>query len=178
MSDVAPSELFHRLTIGSMHNSLAAIGDVLRKAEGHAAERKIEPSVLLASRLYPDMFPLIKQLHYILYLPLEFARHFTEDPVPKVGYDEQTFEAVHQSLAAAMSYLDGIDAAAMNENAARIVPVFFNPERGMPAGAYAAHMMVPDFFFHLTVAYAILRHNGVPLGKNDYIGHLDLTDLP
>jgi len=178
MSDITPSGLFHRLTIGAMRNSLAAMDDVLRKAEANAAARKIEPSVLLAARLYPDMFPLIKQLHYILFLPLEFARHFTDKPVPKVGYDEQTLDAVHQSLAAAMSYLDGIDPAVMDENAARVVPVFFNPERGMPASTYAAHMMVPDFFFHLTVAYAILRHNGVSLGKNDYIGHLDLTDLP
>ena len=60
----------------------------------------------------------------------------------------------------------------LNRRVISVVPIFFDGSQGLPAETYSAHMIMPDFYFHLTIAYAILRHNGVPLGKGDFIGEL------
>jgi hypothetical protein len=170
MSKAAPNETFHRLTIAAMIGSLENLDRILVKAEAHASKNKIEPSVLLAARLYPDMFSLIQQLQYALYLPMDFARHFADEPAPHVGYEEATFEDVHASLKTAIAYLKVIPAERLAERAQRVVPIFFDGAKGMPAEDYAAIVEMPDFYFHLSIAYAILRHNGVPLSKGDFIG--------
>jgi hypothetical protein len=177
MTTTDKTHAFHRLTISSMLSSLAALEGILQKAEAYAAALKIEPGVLLEARLFPDMFNLIQQLQYVLYLPVEFARHFTSATPPNAGSEEATFADVHKSIAAVTAFLKAVDPAAMDAAADRVVPAFFNPGRGMKAMSYAAHMMVPDFYFHLTTAYAILRHNGVSLGKQDFTGRLETTAL-
>jgi hypothetical protein len=123
------------------------------------------------------MFSLIQQLQYALFIPMDFAQHFHDAPPPKVGYEEATFDDVHKGLGAAIAYLQAIDPKRLDERAQRIVPTFFDSSRGMPAEAYAAGMIMPDFYFHLAIAYAILRHNGVPLGKMDFIGKLQTSAL-
>jgi uncharacterized protein len=170
MTKAAQNETLHRLTIAAMIGSLENLDKILVKAEAHARESKIEPEVLLNARLYPDMFNLIQQLQYALYLPMDFARHFTDEPAPHVGYEEATFEDVHASLKTAIAYLKAIPASSLVERAQRVVPIFFDGTRGMPADDYAAIVEMPDFYFHLSIAYAILRHNGVPLSKMDFIG--------
>jgi hypothetical protein len=177
MTKSDPSAAFHALTIGAMIDSLAAIEGVLNKAEAYAAKLKVDPKVLLEARLYPDMFNLIQQLQYVLYLPVEFARHFTDREPPNAGSEEATFADVYKSLKAVRDFLASVEPAAMTKDVGRVVPAFFNPSRGMEALSYAAHMMVPDFYFHLTTAYAILRHNGVQLAKSDFTGPLKTTKL-
>ncbi len=174
---MTPACAFHRLTIVPMISALENLDDILRKAEAHAAGAKIEPEVFLNSRLYPDMFSLIQQLQYALFIPADFAQHFAPEAAPKVGYEEASFAQVHDSLKTAVAYLKSIDPKVMDERAGRVVPTFFDPSRGLPAETYAAHMIMPDFYFHLTAAYAILRHNGVPLGKMDFIGKLETSAL-
>jgi len=161
---------FHRLTVVPVVAAFDNLDRIIAKAESHAAQLKFEARTLLEARLYPDMFNLIQQLQYTLYLPVDFARHFTAEAPPKVGYEEASFDDVKKSLALARPYLSSIDATRMDERAGAIVPLFFDAAKGMPAEDYAARIVMPDFYFHLTAAYAILRHNGVPLGKADYFG--------
>ena len=168
---------FHRLTIAAMVASFDNLGKILTKAEAHAREKKIEPEALLGARLYPDMFTLIQQLQYALYLPMDFAQHFADAPPPHVGYDEATFEDVYTSLKTAAKYLKEIPETRLAERSARIVPTFFDSTRGLSAESYAAIIVMPDFYFHLSIAYAILRHNGVPLGKQDFIGKYDSVPI-
>ncbi len=170
MNNAAPHRPFYRLTIAAIIGSLENLGKILHKAEAHARAGKFEPDVLLSARLYPDMFSLIQQLQYALFLPMDFAQHFADNPPPRVGYEETTFEDVHASLKQAIVYLKAIPAARLAERADRMVPIFFDSTKGMPAEDYAAVIVMPDFYFHLTIAYAILRHNGVAVGKNDFIG--------
>jgi hypothetical protein len=177
MTKAAQNETFHRLTIAAMAGSLENLDRILVKAEAHARASKIEPDVLLNARLYPDMFSLIQQLQYVLYLPMDFARHFTDEPAPRVGYEEATFDDVHASLKTAIAYLKAIPASRLAERAQRVVPIFFDGTRGMPAEDYAATVEMPDFYFHLSIAYAILRHNGVPLSKDDFIGPYKSTTI-
>jgi hypothetical protein len=160
-----------------MVGSLENLGKILAKAEAHARTNKIEPDVLLSARLYPDMFSLIQQLQYALYLPMDFAQHFADAPPPRVGYDEASFEDVHASLKTAIDYLKKIPVARLAERAERVVPTFFDSTRGLAAETYAAVIVMPDFYFHLSIAYAILRHNGVPLSKPDFIGQYKSVPL-
>ena len=177
MASNSSNDSFHRLTIAAMAASLENLGKILAKAEAHASVSKIEPEALLGARLYPDMFSLVQQLQYALYLPMDFAQHFADAPPPHVGYDEASFEDVHASLKSAIGYLKSIPVARLAERSARVVPTFFDSTRGLSAENYAAAVAMPDFYFHLSIAYAILRHNGVPLGKQDFIGHYDSVPI-
>ena len=177
MTKAAQNETFHRLTIAAMSASLENLDKILVKAEAHSRTNKIEPDILLNARLYPDMFSLIQQLQYALYLPMDFARHFTDEPAPHVGYEEATFEDAHASIKIAIAYLKAIPASRLVERAQRVVPIFFDGTKGMPADDYAAIVAMPDFYFHLSIAYAILRHNGVPLAKMDFIGPYNSTPI-
>jgi uncharacterized protein len=177
MANAAQNESFHRLTIAAMVSSLENLDKILVKAETHARQNEIAPEVLLGARLYPDMFSLVQQLQYALYLPMDFAQHFTDAPAPRVGYEEASFEDVHASLKTATGYLKAIPASRLAEQAQRVVPTFFDGTKGMPAEDYAAIVAMPDFYFHLSIAYAILRHNGVPLAKKDFIGHYKSTPI-
>ena len=177
MTNPAQNQTFHRLTIAAMIGSLENLDRILIKGAAHARATKIEPDALLNARLYPDMFNLIQQLQYALYLPMDFARHFTDEPAPHVGYEEATFDDVHASLKTAIAYLKAIPASRLVERAQRVVPIFFDGTKGMPADDYAATVEMPDFYFHLSIAYAILRHNGVPLSKDDFIGPYKSTPI-
>jgi uncharacterized protein len=131
----------------------------------------------LNSRLAPDMFSLIQQLQYALFIPVDFARHFTGEAPPKVGYEEKTFAEVHAGLELALAYLRSVSPAAMDESADLVVPILFDEKQGLTAENYATKIIMPDFYFHATIAYAILRHKGVPLGKSDFIGKLETAPL-
>ena len=177
MTHIVNEGAFHRLTIVPMIAALENLEKILFKGEAHAEKEKIEPSVFLGARLYPDMFSLIQQLQYALFIPVDFAQHFNDTPKPKVGYEEATFADVYASQKLAVSYLKSVLPLRMDERANLVVPTFFDRSRGLAAETYAAHMVMPDFYFHLTVAYGILRHNGVPLGKPDFIGKLATVNL-
>jgi hypothetical protein len=177
MPKAVNSQAFHRHTIGAMVRALQNLSAILTKAEKHAKKNNIELNNLLQARLFPDMFSLIQQLQYACYLPVDFAQHFADQPAPRVGYDEATFEDAQTSIKTTIDYLKAIPASRLAERAERLVPTFFDPSKGMPAEDYGASVTVPDFYFHMTVAYAILRHNGVPLGKNDFLGALKLKAI-
>lgn len=177
MTHIVHAGAFHRLTIAAMMVALENLGEILLKAEAHAAGQRIDPDTLLNARLYPDMFSLIQQLQYAVFIAAAFAQHFCGEPPPNVGSEEKSFAEVHLSLGLAMAYLRSVPPARMDERAGLVVPTFFDGKQGLAAESYAAHMIMPDFYFHLTIAYAILRHNGVPLGKSDFIGRVETVPL-
>lgn len=172
MTRIIHDGAFHRLTLAPMMAALENLDRILAKAEAHAAAQKVDPEALLDARLYPDMFSLIQQLQYALFIPCDFAQHFADELPPKVGYEEKSFADVHAGIKLAMAYLGSVSPARMDERAQRVVPVFFDASRGLSAESYAAKVIMPDFYFHLSVAYGILRHKGVPLGKRDFLGKL------
>jgi hypothetical protein len=177
MTEAHRGGAFHRLTVVPMIAALENLGAILSKAEAHAAERKIDPQVLLGARLYPDMYNLIQQLQYCLFLPVDLARHFVAAPPPSVGSDEKSFADVRAGIGVAVDFLRAVSPAGMDERADGIVPLFFDSARGTSAEAYAARLIMPDFYFHLTIAYAILRHNGVAIGKHDFIGAFETVPV-
>jgi hypothetical protein len=124
------------------------------------------------------MYNLLQQIQYVCYTAVDLAQHFSDVPAPRVGYDETTWPELRKSLDTAADYLQSILAVRMTERATKIVPLFYDDTKGMMALDYAATVTIPNFYFHTAIAYALLRHNGVPLGKEDFLGKLDIVELP
>jgi uncharacterized protein len=151
-----------------MLDSLSAILD---KAEAHAAARKIEPAVFLQARLFPDMFPLTRQVQ----IAADFAKggcaRLAGVEVPRYEDTEQSFAELRQRIAKTLTFIDGLprDAIEHSEERDITLTVAGNPMefKGQP---YLLHWALTNFYFHATTAYAILRHNGVELGKRDFLG--------
>lgn len=152
---------------------LGALSKVLDKAQAHAAARKIDPGVLMAARLAPDMFPFAKQVQ----LTCDFAKGATARlagvEVPSWPDSEKTFEELKGRIRKTLDYVQSFKPPQIDGSEAREVkltvggaPVTF---KGQP---YLLHFVLPNLFFHATTAYAILRHNGVELGKRDFMGQV------
>ena len=165
------SDTVHRLTTAMMSRSLRNLGLIMDKAKAHADSEGFDVDVLLQSRLYPDMFNLLQQLQYVCFVPVDFARHLTGTPAPRVGYDETTWAELRESVDTTAAYLASVTPEAAAEKAEASVPLFFDDSQSLAAQDYAASVIVPDFYFHMTIAYAILRHNGVKLGKQDFLAN-------
>ena len=146
----------------------------LDKASAHAAAKGYEANVLLQARLAPDMFPLVRQLQSACD-NAKFAAAFTTGKEPPVHADtEQTFEEVRARIAAVTGYLDGFTAKDFEGTDSRTVRRPRWEGKSMTATDYFIEQAMPNFFFHLTTAYVILRHNGVDVGKRDYLGQINL----
>jgi uncharacterized protein len=151
---------------------LGALGTILARAETHASEKAIEPAALTQARLFPDMFPLLRQVQ----IACDFARgvsaRLAGAEVPKFDDDEQTFAQLRDLIARTIDFIDGLPAARFEGSSQRdIVLRQGTPkERRFTGQAYLLSYGLPQFFFHVTTAYALLRHNGVDIGKRDYMG--------
>ena len=170
MEKATYAEAIHEFTIPVFIRSLENLGRIINKAEAHAKQHKIEPTTLLNARLYPDMFTFLQQIQYACFLPVDFARHFSTEEAPRVGYDETNFAELKSSIKQTIAYLRAIKAKQFRDKEGTPLPIFFDASLGLPPQAHAARITLPDFFFHVTTAYCILRHNGVPLSKGDFLG--------
>jgi len=156
-----------------MKKLLKNMGSWLDKAESHAAEKGYDANVLLQSRLAPDMFPLVRQCQNACD-NAKFAAAFTTGKEPPAHPDtEQTMDEVRVRIATVIAYLDGFTAEEFEGTDSRTVRRPRWEGKSMTATDYFLEHAMPNFFFHLTTAYAILRHNGVELGKRDYLGRLN-----
>jgi len=158
--------------VGVFKQMLGGLDDVLAKAQAHAAAKKIEPAVLIQARLYPDMFPLGKQVQ----IACDFARgvsaRLTGSEVPVYDDKEQTFEELRALIAKSLAFVGTFDATQFAGSGQR--EIVLRPgtpkEKRLSGEKYLLGYGLPQFFFHVTTAYALLRHNGVEIGKRDYMG--------
>jgi hypothetical protein len=155
---------------------LSALSTVLDKATAHAQAKKIDPSVLLQTRLFPDMFPLVRQVQ----AAADQAKNGTArlaglDP-PRYEDTETTIDQLKDRLAKTVSYLKSIDRDKIDGSADREITFPLGPtNKGHMMGTdYLNHFALPNFFFHVTAAYAILRHCGVELDKRDFFGAIPI----
>ncbi len=151
---------------------LGGLQQVLNKAEAHAVDKKIDPNALLQARLYPDMFPLLRQVQVATDFAKSVAARLAGVEVPKLADDEQTFTDLQSRIATVLTFIAGLDASQFDAAATReIVSQAGTPkEKRFTGHSYLFNYGLPHFFFHTTTAYAILRHNGVEVGKKDYVG--------
>jgi uncharacterized protein len=151
---------------------LTAMQAILAKAGEHAASRSIDPDALLQARLFPDMFPLIKQVQ----IAADFARGVSARlagvEVPVHEGKEQTFADLDALLKQTLGFLDSLDAARFEgrESAEILLRPGTPKEKKLAGQAYLSSYGLPQFLFHATTAYAILRHNGLAIGKRDFMG--------
>ena len=151
---------------------LGGLQHVLSKAETHVADKKIDPNALLQARLYPDMFPLLRQVQVATDFAKSVAARLAGVEVPQLADDEKTFSDLQARIATVLTFLGSLDATQFETAATReIVSQAGTPkEKRFTGQSYLFNYGLPHFFFHTTTAYAILRHNGVEVGKKDYVG--------
>ena len=151
---------------------LGGLSGVLAKAEAHVAAKKIDPNALLQARLFPDMFTLLRQVQVATDFAKSVSARLAGVDVPKLDDNEQTFADLQARITTVLTFIEGLDVALFEEAATReIVTQAGTPkEKRFTGASYLFNYGLPHFFFHTTTAYAILRHNGVEVGKKDYIG--------
>lgn len=152
---------------------LQALDAILAKTEKHVADRKIEPDALLQARLFPDMFPFMRQVQIACDFAKSVPARLAGVDVPSYEDNERTFAEIRARIAKTLAFAASVDAAkfAGSENREIVLRAGTPRERRFAGGeAYLLSYGIPQFFFHLTTAYALLRHNGVELGKKDYMG--------
>lgn len=152
-------------------HGLSSLSKILDKAAAHAEAKRIDPAVLLSSRLYPDMFPLTRQVQIACDQARRgIARLKGEEPA-SVADNETTFDELKTRIATTIAALKSLSAADLAGAEARTISFKAGPaELSFLGEAYVRQWILPNFYFHLTTAYAILRHNGVELGKADFLG--------
>jgi hypothetical protein len=149
----------------------------LDKAEAHAKSKGFDPQVLLVGRLAPDQFALLKQLQLVSDWAKNGLSRVAGKTPPAFADEEHTLEQIRERLKKTVAYLETLSASDFDGLETRVVPIARLPGKGALAPAYFVETVLPNFYFHVTTAYAILRHNGVDLGKKDFIGGVALQDL-
>jgi hypothetical protein len=162
----------HAASVPVFRQMLGSLAGVLRKAQTHAQARNIEPAAFLQSRLYPDMFPLVRQVQIACDFAKGVSARLAGVDVPSFEDTEQTFDELQARIARTLEFIDSLDASVFDGGEAReiVLRAGTPKERRFGGQAYLLHYGLPQFFFHVTTAYALLRHGGVEIGKKDYMG--------
>jgi hypothetical protein len=151
---------------------LSNLDKVFTKAEADAEARKIDPAVLVSGRLAPDMLPLPRQVQIMTDIAKGGASRLAGQDPPKWSDDESTFADLHARVAKTIAHLKTFKPASFDGAEARSIELKFpNATLNFTGKDYFLNFVVPNFYFHYTTAYAILRHNGVPIGKGDFLGN-------
>ncbi len=151
---------------------LTALRGILAQTAAHATAQAIPPEAYLQSRLYPDMFPLLRQVQIAADFSRGIAARLAGIEVPVFEGNEQTFADLDGLLGRTLAFLDTLQPAQFAGSEAK--EIVLRPgtpkEKKLTGDAYLANYGLPQFFFHVTTAYDLLRHNGIPVGKRDFMG--------
>lgn len=162
----------HTASVPVFTQLLGGLADVLAKAQAHATERKIEPDALLQSRLFPDMFPLVRQVQIACDFAKSVSARLAGADVPAWEDNEKTFDELQARIRRTLDFIGGLDPAGFADAGSR--EIVLRPgtpkERRLQGQAYLLSYGLPQFFFHVTTTYALLRHGGVEIGKKDFMG--------
>ena len=154
-------------------NGLRNLKHILKKAADHAVAQKWDPQVLLQARLYPDMFPLVRQVQIAADMAKGAVARLAGEAVPSFEDNEQTFDELQARLDKTIHFIEHVDASKLDGSEIRAIHLKTRAgELHFVGSQYLMGYAWPNFHFHSTTAYAILRHNGVPLGKPDYLGEI------
>ncbi|WP_050406509.1 DUF1993 domain-containing protein [Bradyrhizobium embrapense] len=149
---------------------LDALANLLRKGEAHARERGLDPDAMLAARLAPDMLTLVGQVQRASDHAKGAAGRLAGLKPPPFADGEQRLAEAYARISRTLDYIDTVPIRAFERAAERVITLPFGVPP-MPAARYLYGFALPSLFFHVTTAYAILRHRGVPLGKRDFLGN-------
>ncbi len=158
------------LTIPVFVHGLETLGKLLKKAKRHATHKRVSMQKLLTGRLAPDMYTFTQQVQYAYFMALETAVNLSGVPMPKTfAYKEKTAADLDREIKRAIRFLKAVKRGRYGASK-KGVQTFLNPKKKYKVSYYVTMLALPNFFFHVTTAYDILRHKGVPLKKGDYLG--------
>lgn len=161
----------YKASIPVFSRNLKVLDAVLAKAAAHADAHGIDPSVLVNARLYPNMFPLVRQVQIATDIALRGAARLAGQEPTSVPDDESSFDELRGRLRHALETLGAYRAEQIDGSETRAIHLKLpSGEMKFDGQSFLLNFVLPNMFFHVTTAYNILRHNGVPLGKTDFLG--------
>lgn len=166
------SDALYAATVPVFKQMLGALSALLNKAEEHARDRKFDPTTLLQARLFPDMLPLVRQVQIACDFAQSVAARLAGVEVASYEDNEQSFAELQQRISKTVALLDTLKMEQFDgaQNKEIVLRPGTPKEKKLSGQAYAMAYGLPQFFFHVTTAYNLLRHNGVDIGKKDYMG--------
>lgn len=162
----------YQASVPPMKKMLGNLGRWLDAASKHATDKGFDPNVFASSRLAPDQYPLTRQVQSCCDAAKFTASRLSGRDAPSHPDTEQTLDDLKARVKTVVEHLGSLDPADFEGAKSRRVALPFLADQYVTGADYLHEMALPNFYFHLTTAYAILRHNGVNLGKRDFIGSL------
>jgi len=161
----------HDTTVTTFKAMLGSLDRILSKAEAHAEARQFDPANLLSARLFPDMLDFTRQVQIACDLAKSGAARLAGIDPPKHEDTETTFAELHARIAKVIAFIASVDRTAVDASGERSIVVPLRDSTMEFKGSdYVNQWVLPNFYFHYSHAYALLRHNGVELGKRDFLG--------
>jgi hypothetical protein len=163
---------FYDATVPAFLQILGSLSGLLAKAEAHCKAKNIAPEVLLGARLYPDMLPLTKQIQLACDFAAKGCARLTHSEVPSVPDIEKTFDELRQRIAKTADYVKAFKPAQFEGADAKDVTFPAGPNNSitLKGQQFVSSFAFPNFYFHAATTHGILRHNGVEIGKRDFLG--------
>ena len=163
---------FHDASVAADLQILGSLTGILGKAEAHCTAKNIQPDALLGARLYPDMLPFTRQVQLTCDFATKGCARLTQSEVPSIPDTEKSFEELKARLAKTIDYVKAFKPAQFEGAETRDVTFPTGPDKTttMKGQQFLSHFSLPNFYFHATTAHDILRHNGVEIGKRDFLG--------
>jgi len=163
---------FYDVAVPAYLQILGSLTGILNKAEAHCKAKNIQPEVLLSARLYPDMLPFSKQIQLASDFAAKGCARLTHSDVPTTPDTEKSFEELRQRLAKTIEYVKTYKPAQFEGADTKDVTFPVGPDKTMTlkGNQFLTGVSFPNFYFHAATAHGILRHNGVEIGKRDFLG--------
>lgn len=161
---------YYQLAVASNLRVLGNLSHLLDKAATHCSEHKIEERVMLELRLFPDMFPLVRQVQLVSDMTKSCAGRLLGREPPRMEDNETDFAQLQKRIADTVAYLKTLNEADFVDCAEREVRLPWRPDQPMRGEVFLVQHALPNIYFHITTVYNILRHNGVAVGKADFVG--------
>lgn len=163
--------MMYEASVPVLTHFLKGLSAILKKAEAHCEARKIDPDAILLARLFPDMFNFTRQVQLVTDFAKGAGARLAGIPVPSFADEEKTFAELQARIAKTIDFLGTLRKEQFAEAATRTVTIkVAGNDMSFPGGEYFMGYAIPNFYFHLATAYNILRHNGIELGKRDFMG--------
>jgi len=163
----------YQASVPAFIHSLSNLSAILSKAAAYAEAKKIDPAVLVNARLYPDMFPLSKQVQIASDVAKGGAARLAGAEVPSFADTEASFPELQERIAKTIAFLKTITAAQIDGSEGKAIQLKVGGhELNFKGQDYLLQFVIPNVYFHVTTTYAILRHNGLDIGKADFLGKI------
>jgi hypothetical protein len=164
---------FYDASVPALRRGLVVLDNLLAKAEAHVAETGIDPATLLNARIAPDMHPFTRQVQMVSDNAKGAVARLAGIDAPAMADEEQSLGELRQRIARTIAFVDTVKPADISDDAGRtIVLKLARGEITFTAQSYLLGFALPNFYFHLTTAYDLLRQQGLAIGKRDFIGQL------